>query len=51
MRKVELEEVNVVSALAYLASDWRIGVSGGMVILIIWREFMEERSAVHGKET
>jgi predicted RNA binding protein YcfA (HicA-like mRNA interferase family) len=25
MRKVELEEVNAVRALAYLLSDWRIG--------------------------
>lgn len=32
MRKVELEEVNAVRALAYLLSDWRIGVAGGALM-------------------
>lgn len=30
MRKLEVEEVNETRALAYLLSDWRIGVSGAV---------------------
>ena len=42
--------MNAESALAYLASDWRMGVSGGIVMLIMRGKFVQERSSVRGKE-